>query len=76
MRPVSSWGRLSAEPHQITELSDIAALADGLRGKGFAIPRGMGRSYGDACLNPGGTLLSTARIDLFHSFDTELVRMV
>lgn len=29
MRPVSSWGRLSAEPHQVTELSDTAALADG-----------------------------------------------
>lgn len=76
MRPVSSWGRLSAEPHQVAELSDIARLAEELRGKGPAIPLGMGRSYGDVCLNPGGTLLSTAKLDRFHSFDPEMGRLV
>lgn len=76
MRPVSSWGRLSAEPHQVTVLSDIATLADALQGKGPAIPLGRGRSYGDACLNPGGTLLDTARLDRFHSFDPETGRLV
>ncbi len=30
---------------------------------------GMGRSYGDACLNAGGTLLTTRRLDRFLSFD-------
>ncbi|KAF0097012.1 MAG: FAD linked oxidase domain-containing protein [Rhodospirillaceae bacterium] len=76
MRPVSSWGRLSAEPHLVAELSDIATLVSELSGKGPAIPLGMGRSYGDACLNPGGTLLSTARLDRFHSFDPETGRLV
>ncbi len=76
MRPVSSWGRLSAEPHRVIELSDIATLAHELRGKGPAIPLGMGRSYGDACLNPGGALFSTARLDRFHSFDPETGRLV
>ena len=76
MRPVSSWGRLSAEPHQVVDLSDIAALVDQMRGMGPVIPLGMGRSYGDACLNPGGTLLGTARLDRFHSFDPETGRLV
>ncbi len=76
MRPVSSWGRLSAEPHQVVDLSDISALSDRVRGHGSAIPLGMGRSYGDACLNPGGSLLSTARLDRFHSFDPEMGRLV
>lgn len=76
MRPVSSWGRLSAEPHQVIELSDFAALAQQVHGKGPAIPLGMGRSYGDACLNPGGTLLDTRRLDRFHAFDPESGRLV
>jgi FAD/FMN-containing dehydrogenase len=29
----------------------------------------MGRSYGDVCLNPGGTLWSTTGLDRFISFD-------
>ncbi|WP_221932631.1 FAD-binding oxidoreductase [Ferrovibrio terrae] len=36
-------------------------------GKGLA--HGMGRSYGDACLNKGGTLWLTARLDRFIAFD-------
>jgi FAD/FMN-containing dehydrogenase len=76
MRPVSSWGRLSAEPHRVFELSDLTALAGQFQGIGPAIPFGMGRSYGDACLNPGGTLLDTRRLDRFHSFDAELGRLV
>jgi FAD/FMN-containing dehydrogenase len=30
---------------------------------------GMGRSYGDSCLNPGGILWKTTRLDRFISFD-------
>lgn len=33
------------------------------------LPYGNGRSYGDSCLNAGGTLLATRRLDRFISFD-------
>jgi FAD/FMN-containing dehydrogenase len=32
---------------------------------------GRGRSYGDCCLNDGGTLLDTAPLDRYISFDTQ-----
>ena len=68
MRPVSSWGRLEAPPHDIVELTDRDTVAASLaRGPGIAY--GMGRSYGDACLNPGGVLWRTAGLDRLISFD-------
>lgn len=36
----------------------------------------MGRSYGDACLNPGGVLWSTRALDRFISMDQETGRLV
>lgn len=33
------------------------------------LPHGCGRSYGDVCLNEGGTLLRTRRLDHFIAFD-------
>ena len=35
------------------------------------LPFGLGRSYGDSCLNDGGTLIDTSRLDRFISFDDE-----
>jgi FAD/FMN-containing dehydrogenase len=35
------------------------------------LPFGNGRSYGDVCLNRGGTLLDTRRLNRFIRFDTE-----
>lgn len=35
------------------------------------LPRGLGRSYGDSCLNEGGVLLDTTRLDRMISIDTE-----
>lgn len=35
-----------------------------------ALPYGNGRSYGDSCLDPGGTLLHTRSLDRFIAFDT------
>ena len=70
VRGVSSWGRLSRELHRLQPLRDRNHLdlagADG----GFALPYGNGRSYGDACLNPGGRLWTTRTLDRFIDFDT------
>jgi FAD/FMN-containing dehydrogenase len=35
------------------------------------LPHGLGRSYGDVCLNEGGVLLTTRRLNRFISFDTD-----
>ncbi|RYH64157.1 MAG: FAD-binding oxidoreductase [Alcaligenaceae bacterium] len=64
-----SWGRLSQDAHTLRPLLDhpptILPLAAGERG----LPHGMGRSYGDVGLNPGGTLWLTALQDRMMSWD-------
>ncbi len=68
MVAVSSWGRLSREAHHLrvlTEADMAARRLDGAPG----IAYGMGRSYGDVCLNPGGTLWQTTALDRFVDFD-------
>jgi FAD/FMN-containing dehydrogenase len=76
MRPVSSWGRLSALPHEVVELTDRAAVAATLARSRPGIAYGLGRSYGDACLNPGGTLWRTAALDRLIRFDETTGRLV
>lgn len=74
---ISSWGRLSREDHDVLALSELPAVPACLqnsRSPGLAY--GMGRSYGDVCLNPGGTLWRTAGLDRFISFDAETGRLI
>ncbi|MEY2430070.1 MAG: hypothetical protein QOJ40_2955, partial [Verrucomicrobiota bacterium] len=49
----------------ITEPPPFSAIA------GSLLPYGKGRSYGDVCLNDGGTLLLTEALDHFISFDPD-----
>lgn len=64
-----SWGRF---PHsrgqQDRWLHDRSAPLP-LPDAGSVLPRGNGRSYGDSCLNPGGTLLHARPLDRFIAFD-------
>jgi FAD/FMN-containing dehydrogenase len=39
------------------------------------LPRGNGRSYGDVCLNDGGGLIDTTRLDRFLEFDAATGRL-
>ncbi len=68
-QPVSSWGRLSNALHRVHPLRDRACLdleaSDGIA----SLPFGNGRSYGDACLNPGGRLWTLRGLDRFIDFD-------
>jgi FAD/FMN-containing dehydrogenase len=66
---VGSWGRLGSWDHEVRVLSDRSGVARGLEGAGPGIARGMGRSYGDCCLNPNGVLWSTVGLDRFITFD-------
>lgn len=70
MKPVSSWGRLSREPHHFTSLHDPSSVAAELAGADRpGLAYGMGRSYGDVCLNPQGRLWSTSGLDHLLAFD-------
>lgn len=67
---ISSWGRLSADTHQICVLSDRKAAPSTITATARpGLPHGNGRSYGDVCLNPNGTLWKTTGLDRFIHFD-------
>ncbi|WP_321919161.1 FAD-binding oxidoreductase [Paraburkholderia tropica] len=76
MRPVSSWGRLSADAHEVVPLPDLKTAPSLLRGaQAPGVAHGMGRSYGDECLNPGGLLWTTTGLDHLIGFDPETGRL-
>ena len=76
MVAVSSWGRLGDWPHNVFNLSDRHQVAKQLEDSPLGIAHGMGRSYGDVCLNPGGVLWRTTGLDRFISFDANTGRLV
>ncbi len=76
MRPVSSWGRLSAYPHEVLSLCDLSTVSGMLATRKSGIAHGMGRSYGDVCLNPEGVLWNTTGLDRFIAFDERSGRLV
>lgn len=76
MVAVSSWGRLSWDDHELRVLSDAAPVAAQLSAQTPGLPRGLGRSYGDVCLNPGGVLWQTTALDRFIAFDEASGRLV
>ncbi len=70
MRRISSWGRLNALTHNVIGLSDSPTIKDIIsRGPHPGLAHGMGRSYGDVCLNPLGTLWLTTALDRLIAFD-------
>jgi FAD/FMN-containing dehydrogenase len=62
-----SWGRFPRVAQQALGLHDRDAPLP--RATGRLLPRGNGRSYGDSCLAPDGTLLLTRGLDRFIRFD-------
>ncbi len=71
-----SWGRYPRVNQRIVPVFDrdvpLPLPVDG----GSVLPHGNGRSYGDSCLNPDATLLSSRGLDRFIDFDpaTGIVR--
>lgn len=76
MNQVSSWGRLSNDPHHVVRLTDPCNAKDLIcHAHHPGAVYGMGRSYGDICLNPQGTLWTTTGLDHFIAFDTNTGRL-
>ncbi|MEX1167442.1 MAG: FAD-binding oxidoreductase [Hydrogenophaga sp.] len=76
MTPVQAWGRLSAHSHRLQPLSDPSTVAQCLTESPLpGLAHGMGRSYGDSCLNPNGTLWMTRGLDRFIAFDPDTGRL-
>lgn len=76
MVEVASWGRLSRQEHDLRLLSDTGPMIGQLQSVLPGLPRGLGRSYGDVCLNPGCVLWQTTNLDRFIAFDEASGRLV
>lgn len=72
MVTVSSWGRVNSAEHQVVKLNNSHEVVRQIHGQPLGIAYGMGRSYGDICLNPGGVLWDTSGLNRFISFDADL----
>ncbi len=72
MNQYESWGRyfnVSQQIRRATWQSEMDALVRELPAP--FLPYGLGRSYGDSCLNDGGTLLDMRPLNHFLAFDAE-----
>jgi FAD/FMN-containing dehydrogenase len=65
-----SWGRYPRCTQQVTNMSwRQQELPEPVGETATLLPYGNGRSYGDVCLNRGGTLIATRGLDRFIRFD-------
>ena len=76
MVAISSWGRLTLDEHQLVALSDRRNIKAQVTGNAPGLAHGMGRSYGDVCLNPDGNLWLTTGLDHLIDFDHATGRLV
>jgi FAD/FMN-containing dehydrogenase len=71
MTKMSSWGRLNAHEHVVIDINDRSHIPALLQSHKPGLAYGMGRSYGDVCLNPDGILWKTTKLDRFISFNNK-----
>jgi FAD/FMN-containing dehydrogenase len=57
-------------------MSNRLLIANQLKNSALGIAYGMGRSYGDVCLNPNGVLWNTTGLDRFISFNEDSGRLI
>ena len=76
MVKVASWGRLGRWDHDVKWFSDRSQVSQTMRSSAPGLAFGMGRSYGDVCLNPGGVLWNTTGLDHFIDLDEATGRLV
>lgn len=69
LRTHESWGRwIASRPARVV---DLEWREQPLPPDDLLLPFGLGRSYGDVCLNNGHTLLDTRALRRFRSFDEQ-----
>lgn len=68
MSAYASWG-LYPPPQNQTVYEFETRFSSLPEFKGYILPRGLGRSYGDSCLNNGGSLLSSRWLNKYINFD-------
>jgi len=64
-----SWGRLFAPSQHVATMRDRTEALPLPESGASLLPYGLGRSYGDSCLNDGNTLLRARDLDRFIAFD-------
>jgi len=74
MVPLHGWGRATSTRAHLAEIDSVADAVSILRkadrDRGV-VPRGLGRSYGDAAQNAGGTALDLTKLDRILHVDAE-----
>ena len=65
---LSGWGANTPADCRLTEPATQDEVEARLDRTG-SVPRGLGRSYGDAAVNAGGQVLGTRRLDRYIAFD-------
>ena len=65
------WGRAAGTRAHLTSIETVAGAVSALRSAGDrgVVARGLGRSYGDAAQNAGGTALDLRKLDKILSVD-------
>lgn len=72
MTRITSWGRLNAAPHTITAINEPSKIHEAIYNTGDpGLAFGMGRSYGDSCLNPEGRLWLSRGLNHLIDFNEE-----
>ncbi|ALO47187.1 FAD-binding oxidoreductase [Pseudohongiella spirulinae] len=71
MVKLESWGRLSSHSHAPVVLHDRRKVGNSVSNNIPGICYGMGRSYGDMCLNKGGNIWLTYGLNRLIAFDQE-----
>ena len=68
-RQLSGWGRVPSASTRLARPEQIHGLTDLVCSQPQLIARGLGRSYGDAAINPEGVTLLIERLNRFLGFD-------
>ncbi|MBI3255939.1 MAG: FAD-binding oxidoreductase [Candidatus Andersenbacteria bacterium] len=68
MKTYESWGRY---PKTTQKVHTMSWQTESLPSTKPLLAYGLGKSYGDACLNDGGTLLDTSRLNHLIAFDKQ-----
>jgi len=67
---ILSWGRVIRTSASVDEVLWRSEMPKGLPNRAF-LPIGLGRSYGDCCLNQEGVLFETTKLNRLINFDSK-----